>query len=397
MITYQERLGELTTKRLILGVTGIRSDYDIMSSVFKAIVQNPKLELQLYITGAHLTQAHGKTIKEIYSDGFVVADEVESLFRSDAPSGRIKGLGIQLHGLVQTVSRINPDFLLVLGDREEAMTAALVSSYMNVPIAHVGGGDRVIGNVDDQIRHAVTKLSHLHFAFSRESAERIIKLGEQAFRVFNTGNPGIDRLIEVPEIEMPELSRRIGMSLEKDEPFVIMIQHVISSEINRAYTQIKVSLEAIKELGIKTIIIHPNSDPGSQQIVHAIEEYKELPFVYVAKNIPRLEFVNLMRNASCLLGNSSAGILEGPFLKLPVVNVGNRQRGRMHAENVQFVDHDKDAIVAALKLAIFDTGYRKMISSCSNPYGEGSSSERIADILARIDIDESLLIKDITY
>ena len=397
MTTYQERLVELKTKRLILGVTGIRSEYDIMSSVFKAIARNPKLELQLYVTGAHLSQAHGSTIQEVYNDGFVVAEEVESLLNSDRPSGRINGLGIQLHGLVQTVSRLKPDLLLVLGDREEAMTAALVGSYMNIPIAHVGGGDRVIGNVDDQIRHAVTKLSHLHFATNYESAERIIKLGEQAFRVFNTGNPGLDRLIDVPKIGMPELSSRIGMSLEKDEPFVIMIQHVISSEIDHAYTQINASLEAVKELGIKTIIIHPNSDAGSQQLVRAIEEYKELPFVHVARNIPRLEFVNLMRNASCLLGNSSAGILEAPYLKLPVINVGNRQRGRMHAENIQFVDHDKDAIVAALKLAIFDTAYREMVLTCTNPYGDGSSSERIAGILAAVDINESLLIKDITY
>lgn len=395
--TCQERLGELKTKRLILAVTGIRSEYDIMSSVFKAIVRNPKLELQLYVTGAHLSETHGNTIQEVYNDGFIIADEVESLLNSDKASGRIKGLAIQLQGLVQTVSRLKPDLLLVLGDREEAMTAALVGAYMNIPIAHVGGGDRVIGNVDDQIRHAVTKLSHLHFATNFESAERIIKLGEQAFRVFNTGNPGLDRLLEVPIIEMSELSSRVGISLKKDEPFVIMLQHVISSEIDQAYTQIKASLEAVKELGIKTIIIHPNSDAGSQQLVRAIREYETLPFVHVAKNIPRLEFVNLIRNASCLLGNSSAGILEAPYLKLPVINVGNRQRGRMHAENVQFLDHDKDAIVTALRLAIFDAEYREMVSACSNPYGDGSSSERIAGILATVDINETLLIKDITY
>jgi GDP/UDP-N,N'-diacetylbacillosamine 2-epimerase (hydrolysing) len=368
-----------------------------MSSVFKAIANNPFLELELFVTGAHLSDSHGSTIEEIYKDGFTITDKVESLLNSDRPSGRVKGLATQLQGLIQTVSRLKPDILLVLGDREEAMTTALVGAYMNVPVAHIGGGDRVVGNVDDQIRHAVTKLSHLHFATNAESAQRIVKLGEQEFRVFNTGNPGLDRFIKVPTIQLNELSQRLGFSLENNEPFVMMLQHVISSEFDQAYEQIKASLDAVAEMGLKTIVIHPNSDAGSQQLVRAISEYRALPFIHVAINIPRLEFVNLMRNTSCLLGNSSAGILEAPFLKLPVINVGNRQIGRMHAENVQFVPHEKTAIVAALKLAIFDTQYREMVAACSNPYGDGNSSERIASILASVDINETLLIKDITY
>jgi GDP/UDP-N,N'-diacetylbacillosamine 2-epimerase (hydrolysing) len=176
-----------------------------------------------------------------------------------------------------------------------------------------------------------------------------------------------------------------------------MLQHVISTEFDQAYEQIKASLEAIKDLGIKTIVIHPNSDAGSQQLVRAIKEYETLPFIHVVPNIPRLEFVNLIRNTSCLLGNSSAGILEAPFLNLPVINVGNRQIGRMHAENVQFVPHEKNAIIAALRLAIFDTQYKEMVANCSNPYGDGNSSERIAGILGSVDIDEKLLIKDIAY
>jgi GDP/UDP-N,N'-diacetylbacillosamine 2-epimerase (hydrolysing) len=395
--TFQERMAKLKDRRLILGVTGIRSEYDIMSSVFKAIKSNPGLELELFVTGAHLSDSHGGTIQEIYRDGFTIADEVESLLSSDRPSGRVKGLATQIQGLVQTVSRLQPDFLLVLGDREEAMATALVGAYMNVPVAHIGGGDRVVGNVDDQVRHAVTKLSHLHFATNAESAQRIVNMGEQKFRVFNTGNPGLDRFISVPTIELNQLSRKIGFSLENDEPYVMMLQHVISTEFDQAYEQIKASLEAIKDLGIKTIVIHPNSDAGSQQLVRAIKEYETLPFIHVVPNIPRLEFVNLIRNTSCLLGNSSAGILEAPFLNLPVINVGNRQIGRMHAENVQFVPHEKNAIIAALRLAIFDTQYKEMVANCSNPYGDGNSSERIAGILGSVDIDEKLLIKDIAY
>ncbi len=394
--TYRE-CHSVKQNKLILGVTGIRSEYDIMSSVFRAINNHQNLDLQLIVTGAHLSEAYGHTIDEIHKDGFVVAEEIESLINGDQPSARVKGLAIQLQGLVQTVARIKPDILLVLGDREEAMTTALVGAYMNIPVAHLCGGDRVIGNVDDQVRHAVTKLAHLHFVTNSESAERITRLGEQVFRIFNVGNPGLDRLLEVPIVDDAELSRRLDFSIFEGEPIVLLIQHVISTESNQAYEQMKSSLEAIKELGIKTIISYPNSDAGGQQMIRAIQEYDSSPIVYVAKNIPRIEFVNLMRRASCLLGNSSAGILEAPLLKLPVINIGNRQRGRLHAENVQFVPHDKDIIIAALKRAIYDQSYRNSVAKCSNPYGDGKSSGRIADILATVSIDDTLLIKDITY
>lgn len=387
----------MKTKRRILGVTGIRSEYDIMSSVFRAIAGHPDLDLQLVVTGAHLSEAYGNTIDEIRADGFVVVDEIESLLNGDQASSRVKGLAIQLQGLVQTVARIKPDILLVLGDREEAMTTGLVGAYMNIPVAHIAGGDRVIGNVDDQVRHAVTKLAHLHFVTNPESKERILRLGEQPFRVFDVGNPGLDRLLEVPVIDASELTRRLGFAIVDGEPLVMLIQHVLSTEIDQAYEQMKVSLEAVRELGIKTVLSYPNSDAGGQQMIRAIREYETLPFLYTAKNIPRLDFVNLMRRASCLLGNSSAGILEAPLLKLPVINVGNRQRGRLHAENVQFVPHDKDRIVEAVRQATFDLEYRKTVSVCSNPYGDGQSSARIAELLASTPLDDKLLIKDITY
>jgi GDP/UDP-N,N'-diacetylbacillosamine 2-epimerase (hydrolysing) len=298
---------------------------------------------------------------------------------------------------VQTVARVKPAILLVLGDREEAMTTALVGAYMNIPVAHIAGGDRVIGNVDDQVRHAVTKLAHLHFVTNQESKERILRLGEQPFRVFDVGNPGLDRLLKVSVINASELTQRLGFEIVDGEPLVMLIQHALSTEVDQAYAQMKASLEAIMELGIKTILSYPNSDAGGQQMARAIIEYENLPFLYTAKNIPRLEFVNLMRRASCLIGNSSAGILEAPLLKLPVINVGNRQQGRLHAENVQFVPHDKNRIIHAMRRAVFDLEYRQTVASCSNPYGDGQSSARIADILATISLDEKLLIKDISY
>lgn len=383
--------------RKIVGVTGIRSEYDIMSSVFKAIEEHPQLDLELIVTGAHLADSYGYTINDIRNDGFKIADEIESLVNGDRLSSRVKGLAVQLQGMVQTVVRVKPDFLLVLGDREESMSTALIGAYMNIPVAHIAGGDWVVGNVDDQVRHAVTKLAHIHFVTNQESYERVVSMGEQPFRVFNTGNPGLDRLVKVNELSYEQLSKRLGFELKEGEPFILLIQHVISTEVEQAYFQMKETLEAVKELGVKTIISYPNSDAGGQQMIKAISEYSHLHNLYVAKNIPRLEFVNIMRKASCMLGNSSAGIMEAPLLGLPVVNVGNRQKGRLHAENVQFVPHDKNAICMAIRKAIYDKEYRIQVAKCSNPYGDGKSSEKIADILANIPIDGNLLIKDVAF
>jgi GDP/UDP-N,N'-diacetylbacillosamine 2-epimerase (hydrolysing) len=383
--------------RRILAVTGIRSEYDIMSSVFKAITHHEGLQLEVAVTGAHLSDAYGYTIREIRKDGFVVAEEIESLLNSDGAAARVKGLAIQLQGLVQTVTRLQPQFLLVLGDREEAMSTALVGAYMNVPVAHIAGGDRVVGNVDDQVRHAVTKLAHLHLATNRDSCERILRLGEQPFRVHDVGNPGLDRLLEEPQLDDAELSRRLGFEVRAAAPILMVIQHVISTEIDDAYRQMRVTLEAVAELGLTTVLSYPNTDAGGQQMIRAIREFESMPGLHVYKSLPRTEFVNVLRRAKCLLGNSSAGILEAPLLRLPVVNVGNRQKGRLHAENVTFVPHDKAAIVAAVRKSVFDDAYREGVSRCSNPYGDGRSSARIADLLARTAIDDRLLIKDLTY
>ncbi len=384
-------------KRLVLAVTGIRSEYDIMSSVFSAIKKHPKLDLNVAVTGAHLSETFGYTVKEIKKDGFKVVDCIESLLDGNDDSLRVKGLGIQIQGLVQTVSRIKPDFLLVLGDREESISTALVSTYMNIPLVHISGGDRVVGNIDDQVRHAVTKLAHIHMTTNLESKNRIISLGEQKFRIFNVGNPGLDRLLEVKKISMSQLSKKLNFDLFENEPFIMLIQHPLSSEYEFAYDQMKTTMQAVEELGIKTIISYPNSDAGGTQIIKAISEHEENPLIHVVKNIPRLEFVNLMRSCSCLIGNSSAGILEAPLMKIPVINIGNRQKGRLHSSNVQFVKNNKNHIKKAINKAIFDKNYLKIVSKCKNPYGDGKSSKRIAQIIASVKIDAKLLIKDITY
>jgi len=384
--------------RKVLAVTGIRSDYDIMSSVFRAIDRHPELSLEVCVTGAHLSAAFGETVNQIRADGFVIADEVESLINGDRKSSRLRGAAIQLLGMIQCAERVRPDFLLVLGDREESLTTAAMGAYMDIPTAHVGGGDKVIGNVDDQVRHAVTKLAHIHFPTSALSAERILKLGEEPFRVFNVGNPGLDRLRTEPEMSRAELFAWYGFPLPwLEKPLLMVVQHVISSEVEHGYEQMKATMEALAALGYPTVISRPNSDAGSRGVVQAITEFEHLEHIRVFHHVPRLEFVNTLRQAACLLGNSSLGILEAPFLRLPTINVGNRQKGRLHADNVIFVDHEPTAILAAINRCLFDEAFKKRVKEGDNPFGDGYSSEKMAEILSTIPIDKKLLFKELTY
>lgn len=384
-------------KRKVLGVTGIRSEYDIMSSVYSAIQGHSHLDLELIVTGAHLSYNYGNTIREITKDGFRVSDCIESLLNSNSASSRVKGLGIQLQGIIQAIERIQPDFLLVLGDREEAMSTALAGAYMNIPVAHVAGGDRVVGNVDDQVRHAVSRLAHLHFTTNQESADRLLRMGEQKFRVVNVGNPGLDRFLTVPMMTRSEISEKIKFEISEKESLILLIQHVISTEIDDAYRQMKITLDAVKEMKEKTVIIYPNSDAGSQQIIKAIQEINNCPFIYISKNLERNLFVNIMRHASCMVGNSSAGIMEAPFLKVPVINIGNRQKKRLHSENIEFVPHHKEAILRSVRKALFDSKYKEKVKRCKSLYGDGRASEKIVKKLSSVSIDRKLLIKDITY
>ncbi|OBP15405.1 UDP-N-acetyl-D-glucosamine 2-epimerase, UDP-hydrolysing [Rheinheimera sp. SA_1] len=383
-------------KRKVLAVTGIRSEYDIMSSVYQAVAAHPYLDLALVVTGAHLSPAHGYTLNDIKADGFKVLGEIHSLLSSDTASSRVKGLAIQLLGLIQLIEQYKPDWLLVLGDREESMTTALAGAYMNIAVAHLCGGDRVVGNVDDQVRHAVSKLVHLHLTSNMESSERLLRMGEQPFRVHTIGNPGLDRLRTTPLISLPILAKQLNFP-ELKSPFIVVIQHVISTEIEEAYQQMSITMRALKKLNLPAVVIYPNSDAGGYELIRAIEEYRQYPLIHIAKNIPRLQFVNLLKHASCMVGNSSAGILEAPLLKLPVVNIGNRQKGRLHANNVSFVSHSEDEIIASVTRAVFDKEYRRHIQQCSNPYGDGHSSEKVAALLAELPLDANFMIKDITY
>ena len=379
------------TKRRVLGITAIRSEYFLQRPILRAIIDHPELELELVVTGAHLSPLHGHTVKQIEADGFPIVARIENLIYSDHDAARLQGAASQLQVLTHVVDERRPDWLLVPADREESMTLALCGTYMNIATAHYGAGDRVVGNADDMVRHAVSRLSHLLLTTHEQARERLIKAGEQDWRVHNVGHAGIDRLRSTRQLTTSELANALGVQ-NIDDQFAVIIQHPLTSEIDNAGAQMRETMSAALELGLQTFVSYPNSDPGSNQIIDVIEEFSSHPRISVFKNIPDIEFVNLLRRATVLLGNSSMGLLEAPYLKLPVVNIGRRQSERHHASNVFFVPADREEIVRQVR-AIMDNG----IGECENPFGDGHTGERVAELLATTVIDEKLLNKDLSY
>jgi len=384
--------------RKIVAVTGIRSEYSILYPVLKAIKKQSNIDLCLIVTGAHLSKKYGYTVRDVEKDGFNIVARIDNLLMGDRDVNRLKGLSFQLFKLCDVIDKLRPDILLAVGDREEPMNIALAGQYMNILVAHLGAGERVVGNVDDQVRHAITRLAHIHFAPNKESAQRVERMGEQPFRIFNVGNPALDILREAEYIDKKAILRYYGFAgLSLDKPFLLVIQHPLSTEINDAYRQMKTTMEAIKALRINTVVSYPNSDAGSRAMIGCINEYRHIPFIRIFRNIPRLQFINTFRHASCLIGNSSAGVLEAPFLKIPVINVGNRQKERLHTNNIQFVAHNKSQIIKAVKRAVFDQRYKALVKKCISPYGDGYSGKKIAKILSGPLNMKKFLVKDITY
>jgi len=261
---------------------------------------------------------------------------------------------------------------------------------MDILVAHIGGGDPVYGNADDPVRFSCTKLAHIHFATAKPYAENIKKLGEEDFRICFSGNPALNNILTTKKIDRKEISDFLNLDIENSE-YIVVLKHPMSSVVDDAYFQMKVSMEAIEEFSeesdIKVVGIYPNTDPGSYDILKVIDETVNQNIKFY-KTLPREIFVNLMRNAKVLVGNSSMGLLEAPFYKLPVVNIGNRQQGRLNAGNVKFVDYNKIDIKESIKKAFFDEEYRTYIQSLDNPYGDGYAHKKIVDFLEKIDLDD---------
>jgi UDP-N-acetylglucosamine 2-epimerase (non-hydrolysing)/GDP/UDP-N,N'-diacetylbacillosamine 2-epimerase (hydrolysing) len=316
----------------------------------------------------------------------------------DSSSGisMAKSVGIGIIGLSQALEMLQPDIVLIAGDRIEPLALAVAATYMNIPIGHIHGGDKSIGgHADDSIRHAITKMAHIHFAVSDESANRIIKLGEDPSKVFIVGAPALDTILNEPLLMKSELCKKYDLNLSN--PILMVVQNPVSREVDSAPDQMRETMEALVNTKQQTLIIYPNSDMGGRKMIEVINEYQSFPFIKIVTNMPHKDYLSLMNVSSAIIGNSSSALIEAPSFKLPAVNIGSRQEGRERADNVIDVPYDRNLIISAIKTVMFDKKFLKRVKKCKSPYGDGISSKKIAKILTEIELNSDILKKKITY
>lgn len=380
-------------KRKIACILSSRATYGYSRPVMRLIKKSKKLELAVIVTGMHLLKEYGLSVNEIIRDGFKIAAKVDMTVGGDSGAAWAKSLGLEMQSLAQVFSMISPDIVLVEGDRAEQLIATVTAAYMNIPVAHLQSGD-VSGHIDGSARHAITKLCHIHFPACEDSAKRVLNMGEEKRRVFNVGAPQLDEIVHGKKIQKKLLEKELKFEILS--PLLMVIQHPVLVEVADARHQMIETMEAIRSFGFQTVVIYPNIDAGGEEMIRVIREYEKLPFIHTFKNIDRILFLNLLKYASALVGNSSCGILEAPSFKLAAVNIGTRQRGRMQANNVLNAPYDKKRIAAAVKKALFDKNFQQKLSRCVNPYGDGKSAARVVKILEIIPLTPELLDKKIT-
>ena len=381
----------------VLFITGSRSDFYIQKPIIDAVKRSPFLSPLLVVTGSHLSKKFGNTKKELLNGKYKIVATIRNLVVHDDYAARLTSASNQLTKLIKVVKKVQPDFIIAPYDREESITAALVGAYMHIPVVHLGAGDRTRFNIDGVIRHSVTKLSNLFFCSTKKSTERVIKLGEEKWRVFHVGSTAGDRYKTVKNLSLSYLSKYLKLDIGK-EPLLVFIQHPVSNWLNKTKKHIKVSLSSIDELNMPTVVIRSNSDPGTIAIKSQYNKFKfKNKKVRYFENIPENIFVNIMKKASVLIGNSSMGVSEAPLLKLPVVNIGMRQKDRQNAGNIIFVPHNKSKIIRAVRKSLFDRKYLQKIKRLKNPYGANGAANKMARILSKIPINKKLINKRITY
>jgi GDP/UDP-N,N'-diacetylbacillosamine 2-epimerase (hydrolysing) len=384
----------LMGKRRILVILESRATYGYSKNVMNTMKDFPDLDLVTLVTGMHLLPEFGNSINLIRDDGFPITATVP-LHGGDITQGAwSKALGAGIEGFAKVYEELKPDIILLSGDRIETFGCCVAAAYMGIPIAHIQAGDKS-GHIDDSARHAIGKFTHIHLASCEDSANRLMKMGEQEFRIFNVGAPQLDDIVDNDYIsESVDVNDK---NLDLTNPYILMVQHPVMAEVDKAGIQIQNTLKACFKFKLPVFIIYPNSDLGYKQIIQGIEENKSNIKFVVLKNVERKSYLKLLANASLLVGNSSSGILEAPSFRIPVVNIGNRQRGRMQAENILNCGYSEEEIYATIDKALNDDSFRAQANQSINPYGDGHSGPRICKILSDIPLNQDLIDKECTY
>jgi GDP/UDP-N,N'-diacetylbacillosamine 2-epimerase (hydrolysing) len=379
-------------RRRILVVTGKRGGFGAMKPMLRALESNPMIEVQLVVTDQHLDPRFGQTVAEVIEE-FEIAGQVPMYQRDDSPAARAEALGTCMIGMAKLFAELKPDVCVLYGDRGESLATALVATTMNVPIAHIQGGD-VSGSIDEVMRHAITKLAQIHFPSVADSAARIERMGEERERIHTVGDSHLD-CIAAGEFAQPQTVIR-EFDLDPSRPVMVVLQHSETTAPDRAYDQMVETLMAVREHAEQAVVVYPCSDPGYEGILRAIKELALPPRFRVRPNIAAPLFLGLLKISAVLIGNSSSGLIETPILRIPAVNIGRRQDGRLSAENTIHATHDRKAISEAIKKAM-SADFQRIVETCSQPYGDGQAGARIAGMLAEVPLDKKLLIKRMPY
>lgn len=373
-------------KRKVCVVVTARPSYSRIRTALQAIRAHPNLELQLVAAASSLLEQYGDAVKYMEQDGFQIASKVYMVVEGENLTTMAKTTGLGLLELATAFDNLKPDVIVTIADRYETIATAVASSYMNIPLAHVQGGE-VTGTIDEKVRHAVTKLADIHLVSTRKAAENVIRMGEDPSAVFVTGCPSIDiaaRIIASPELDFDPFSKYKGVGVEFDfkGDYLVVMQHPVTTEYEQARAQVTETLHAIKEIGLPTFWFWPNVDAGSDGTSKGIRVFRELAKpdnIHFFKTMEPEDFLRLIYNSRCLVGNSSVGIREASFLGVPTVNIGTREAGRERGRNVMDVGYEKNEIKAAIRAQITNGKYP------SDPlYGNGDAGQRIADILATV-------------
>jgi UDP-hydrolysing UDP-N-acetyl-D-glucosamine 2-epimerase len=379
-------------KRKILLVTERRADYTKFRPILKEISKSKKLDYFLIVTGSHLLKEHGKTINEIKHDGFKITSTFSMFNKTEKDNGAemTRSFGRAVIKLSNIIEKLKPDIILTGFDIGANFAATIIGAHMNIVVAHIEGGE-LSGTIDESIRHATSKFAHIHFTSNSNATNRLKKMGENSKYIFTVGNTSLDGIKNIKKIQKSKLEKIYRIDLSKK--FIIILQHTVTSEINSVEKNFLKTIEVIKEINIPSIVILGNSDAGSKKIVKLLKNSQIKEY----SNVPYVDYINLLQHSAALIGNSSSGIIEAPFLHIPTINIGTRQEGRLRSESVIDVEYNKNKIKNAILNIISDKKFLKKIKKQKQLYGTGNSSKKIVKILEELNLNNFPIQKKMMY
>ncbi|ONI46545.1 UDP-N-acetyl-D-glucosamine 2-epimerase, UDP-hydrolysing [Epulopiscium sp. SCG-B10WGA-EpuloA2] len=378
----------------VMVVTATRAEYGLLKNILKGIDNSQKLELQLIVTGTHLDKKYGLTVKEIEQDGLFITKKIYMNVNSDKKSAIVQSMTKLMNDLANVMEKLKPDLLLILGDRYEMLACASVATIMSVPIAHIAGGEVSYGANDEQIRHAITKMSHIHFPEADIYANNIISMGEESFRVNQVGALGIENIILTKLLSQQELKNELDVLVDEN---TFLITYHPTTLLNTLKYEMNELLAALKCFDNKMIITYPNADNGGNYIIECLKEFQLTHNnIFLFSSLGVKKYLSVMKYVGVVIGNSSSALIEAPIFKKPVVNIGKRQEGRLMASNIINCSNERNNIIQAINRATSQQ-FKNDVVKTASLYGVGNTSNQIINILENLVIDEKFFVKKLIF